>query len=50
MENPKPGTPSIKKFNGLPPKTALTPGQYNKKINSTVSVRTPKNICLLNPE
>jgi hypothetical protein len=50
IENPSPGRPSMKKLKGLPPNTLFTPGTYSKKINRMVSVRTPKNICLLNPE
>jgi hypothetical protein len=50
IENPRPGIPKIKKFNGLPPNTLLTPGTYNKKMNRIVSTKIPPNICLLNPE
>ena len=50
IENPSPGRPRIKKFKGLPPNTPLTPGTYKRKIKTIVSVNTPKNMCLLNPE
>lgn len=50
IENPNPGMPKTKKSNGLPPKTAFTPGTYNKNMKRIVSVKTPPNICLLNPE
>lgn len=50
IENAMPGIPNKKNSKGLPPKTLLTPGTYNKKMKTTVSVNTPKNMCLLNPE